>query len=579
MTFTPSDFALSIFRKRYALHEEETWQQAAERVANHVASAEQGSNIPKYNAAFSELLASNLFMPGGRIWYGAGRPKGQLLNCFVIPTSDSREGWGKTVSDMIVISGTGGGVGINGDPIRPRGTPISGSGGTATGSVSLFKVINAAGEVIKGGGGRRCALMLCLGLDHPDIQEFLDVKLDLKELNNANISVVFNENPEEFFKCVKKNKDLPLLHRGRQVGAFPAKTLWDKIIQNALKNGEPGILNGYYANKMSSVSYEYPLISTNPCGEIWLPAYGCCDLGALVLPRFLKEGKVDYGLLNSTISLAVRFLDDVLTVNNYPLPEIKETCNNERRIGLGIMGLSTMLLQMGIKYTSPEALEFVNKLMNYIKNSAYEASISLAQEKGPFAVYKKEEYLKTGFVKTLKPSLRSKIEKNGIRNCALLTIAPTGTTSICCDVDSGIEPAFGPAWLRRFYDGDQLKEEVVVHPLFKEKYLKGQDVSHFESAYNIKMRDHLEMQRICQRHIDNAVSKTINLPPGTSAEELSELYMEFLPELKGVTVYPEGSRENQPITPLSYEEALKHLDSEATGALGQDNCKDGVCEI
>lgn len=581
--YEPSGFALQIFRDRYAIHKEETWADACERVANTVCMAEDGEKMGEYRQAFAELLRGNLFMPGGRIWYGSGRPKGQLLNCFVVPTSDSREGWGKTTSDMIIISGTGGGLGLNGSPVRPRGTPISGSGGMATGSVSLFEIINAAGEVIKAGGGRRTALMLCLNLNHGDIKEFLDAKLDLKKLNNANISVVFDENPEDFFKLVKNGGDLPLMFRGKAVAHIPAREIWNKIIANALKNGEPGLLNGYLANKMSNVHYFAPLISTNPCGEIWLPAFGCCDLGALVLPRFLVEhdGKwdINWELMRHAVSMGVRFLDNVLTVNNYPLNEIREVCNTERRIGLGVMGLSTLLLRMGMKYNSPAALELVDKVMKFIKNAAYEYSVELAKEKGAFPKFDATQFMKSGFVKTLKPSIQDKIRQHGIRNCAMLTIAPTGTTSICCEVDSGIEPAFGPAWTRRFFRGDERMSEVVIHPLFKEMHQAGKNVSHFTSVYDLKMRDHFEMQRVCQRHIDNAVSKTVNVPPGTSAEELSDLYMEFFPDLKGVTVYPEGSRENQPITPMSIDEALKHLDATTDGATSADACKDGQCEI
>lgn len=581
MSYEPKGFAEEIFRKRYALHEHETWLEACERVGQHVAMAEAGENLPKYRDEFRKLLQGNLFMPGGRIWYGAGRPKGQLLNCFVVPTSDSREGWGQSTSDMIVISGTGGGLGMNGSPIRPRGQPVNGSGGSATGAVSLFKIINAAGEQIKAGGGRRTALMLCLNLDHGDIQEFLDAKLDRGELNNANISVVFNDNPEEFFARVRADEQLQLHFRGKVVGEVSAKAIWTKIIANALKNGEPGMLNGYLANRMSNVHYFAPLVSTNPCGEIWLPEYGCCCLGALVLPRFLlDDGAMDWDLLKSATALAVRFLDDVLTVNNYPLQAIKEVCTNERRVGLGVMGLATLLLRRGMRYNSPESLEFVDKVMNFIKNSAYEASIELAKEKGAFPKFEVEPFLKSGFAKTLKPSIRDAIRRHGIRNCALLTIAPTGTTSIVCDVDSGIEPAFGPGWERRWRDGrGEILTEVLIHPVFREMHLAGQNVNHFQSVYDLKMRDHFEMQRVCQRHIDNAVSKTVNVPPETSPEELSDLYMEFFPDLKGVTVYPQGSRENQPITPFGVDMALQHLDALGVGPTSLDACKDGKCDI
>jgi ribonucleoside-diphosphate reductase alpha chain len=250
-----------------------------------------------------------------------------------------------------------------------------------------------------------------------------------------------------------------------------------------------------------------------------------------------------------------------------------------RRIGLGVTGLDTMLMELGLKYNSSEALEYVDSLMNFVKNCAYEASIELAIEKGSFPAFDADKFLQGGFAKTLKPSIRAKIKKHGFRNAAVLTLPPVGTGSMVCDCDSGVEKSFGPAWERRFRDGDELKTEVVVHPIFKKKYLAGEDVSHFQTVWDISVRDHFEMQRVCQKHIDNAVSKTINLHPGTSEQELSELYMEYFPELKGVTVYPEGSREDQPITPLSIEEALKHLDSQAQGARGKDSCRDGVCDI
>jgi len=237
------------------------------------------------------------------------------------------------------------------------------------------------------------------------------------------------------------------------------------------------------------------------------------------------------------------------------------------------------LLQLGMKYNSVEALEFVDNLMNFIKNCAYEASIELAEEKGSFPMFDAEKFLKGGFIKTLKPSIRDGIRKKGIRNCALLTIAPVGTGSMVCNVDSGIEPSFGPGHKRTFRDGDELRSEIVVHPLFKEMFINGKDVSHFQSAYELKMRDHFEMQRVCQRHIDNAVSKTINVPPGTSEQELSDLYMEYLPELKGVTVYPEGSRENQPITPMTFEDVLPFINSTSEAALSGDACKDGSCDV
>jgi ribonucleoside-diphosphate reductase alpha chain len=963
--YSPTGFALDIFQKRYTIHEQETFGEACDRVARHISQAEPGESMAKFRSEFSDILSKNLFMPGGRIWYGSGRPKGNLLNCFVVPTADSREGWGKTTYDMIVISGTGGGVGTNYSPVRPRGSVINGSGGKATGAVSLMSGINAFGEVIKAGGGRRTALMMALNHNHGDIIEFLDAKLDQKQLNNANVSVIFDEDPEAFFDQVKKDLDIDLKFRGKAVGKVKARELWARIVKNALKGGEPGVLNGYFANKMNNVWGTTPLICTNPCfhpdtllstefglmragelagipgalnvvadsrvgkgnsldsaamgtvtlpstgvyltqvdapifrvttshgysvvatdehdfvttkgrkklkdlvvgdqlmlpsgdglfgpngsydeglvlgmfvgdgtsargqteseidafidvwesdfdslesvkravegvvgrepsingrqyscewikqgdgkfriggrrlaralarmsddgslgslknkvprsvftgsrefvagyiaglffadgtvnisghakgttvswrinqsnigllsdvqillsqfgvvsrtylrrseqdrlmpdgrggkamyrcrdnyelivnrpnlirlskkirlvgrkallvasaleargiecrrperyittvtgvdaagrsdvycltqpatnciisngivngqcGEIWLGAYESCCLGSIVLPRFVdSDGSMDWDELKRTVSLAVRFLDDVLTVNNYPLPEIKSTVTDLRRIGLGVMGVHDMLLMLGHRYNSAEGLEFVDKVEERIKNWSYEASIELAKEKGSFPMFNPEQFVKSGFVKTLKPSLREKIRRFGIRNCALLTIAPTGTTSMVADVTSGIEPMFAAAYKRRYQNNEVLTEEVVIHPLFKSFMDAGKSVEHFQGAHDISMRDHLEMQRTCQRHLDNACSKTINVPAGTSESELGELYMEYLPELKGVTVYPDGSRENQPLTPISLEEAVATYRS-ARVETEEGRCKSGVCSL
>jgi ribonucleoside-diphosphate reductase alpha chain len=422
--------------------------------------------------------------------------------------------------------------------------------------------------------------MFCLSLSHGDIVEFLDKKLDLNELNNANVSVVFDDNPEAFFDLVKKDHVWPLTFRGKQVGAIPARDLWHRIVSNALKGGEPGLLNGYLANKMSNIWYVEPLTSTNPCGEIWMSPYDCCCLGALVLPRFVVGGEVDWDQLKDVVKTGVRFLDNVLTVNTYPLPEIKAKCEQLRRIGLGVTGLHHMLLELGLTYNGPDGLEFVDNLMKKIKNWSYEASIELAKEKGAFPAFDTEKYLKSGFVKTLKPSIREAIRAHGIRNCALNTIAPTGTISMVCETSSGIEPIYAMAYERRFRKGDELAMEEVVDPMFKRFVMEGRDVLHFRGASDLSLRDHMEMQKVCQRHVDNAVSKTINLPYGTTAEELSEAYMEYFPDLKGVTVYPEGSRENQPLTPLPLTRAIELANGLTEGqTASQDACRSGVCDV
>jgi ribonucleoside-diphosphate reductase alpha chain len=423
-----------------------------------------------------------------------------------------------------------------------------------------MNMINSMGDELKAGGGRRVALMLSLDAEHQDLPEFLDAKLDLGRLNNANVSVVFNGDPAEWIED-------------------PAnKESWDKIVANSLKGGEPGLLNVGLANRMSNVSYWNKLVTSNPCGEIIMAPYECCCLGSLVLPRFVSDGAVDFGKLGKAVKTAVRFLDNVLSVNNYPLPIIEKTCNDVRRIGLGVMGLHDMLLLMGHKYSSPEGRNMVDMVMAFIKNEAYLASANLAEEKGAFPVYDSSQ--EAGFADTeLGTHFAASVMAKGLRNCAVLTIPPTGTTSMVAGVTSGIEPMFAPAYERRYFAPDNSQQmEVVFHPLFEEFLSGSKDVEHFEGAHDITPEDHLKMQTVCQKHVDNAVSKTINIPPGFPEEEFSSLLKRYLPQLKGITVYPEGSRENQPLTPIGLDDA-KAMRSDSVEATAIDTCKDGKCEI
>ncbi len=618
--FQPSGYSLEIFQKRYALHENETWDEACRRLSKHVSSAETSDKITKYEDLFYKELSSNRFMPGGRIWYGSGRSKGGLLNCFVIEPEDSREGWGKTVSDMIIISGLGGGVGLNFSKIRPRGANIRGTGGQATGAVSLMEIINAAGDVIKGGGGRRVALMECLNIDHPDLLEFLDKKCfklgktkkdlyeaflkfnprlksdesfckDLKEvlanekerkifyemvkatsdkvLQNANVSVVIPKGKQDdFIEAVKTDGDWKLSWRGEEFSTVKAKDIWKRLVDNAYESAEPGILNFDLAERMSNISYIEKISSTNPCGEIPMNKNSVCCLGAIVLPRFIDNEEFDWDKLAETINVAVRFLDNVLDVNIYPIPETKESSQKFRRIGLGVMGLHDTLLGLSYKYSSKEGLEFVDKLFDFIKRRAYEASCFLAAEKGSFPAFDFEGYSKSGFYQQLPKSAKSRIKHTGIRNCALLTIAPTGTTSIVSNVTSGVEPIFAYAYERRYYDQDEIKTALVFHDLFKKFTEEGKDTSHFESTYDLDVKDHLEIQKICQKHIDQAISKTINIPSGYNKSGLYDLLLEYLPYLKGITIYVDGSRGAAPLKSLTLEEANLKL-----------ACPNGVCEL
>lgn len=586
--FVLDDLGEKTFKRSYAFEENETWGMAAIRVAEHVAAAEEGEKRRKWFNRFRKEIESNRFMPGGRIWYGSGRPKAQLLNCFVVPISDSREGWGDYLRESLIISGTGGGVGTNFSPVRPFGSEVKGTGGHATGPVSVMRMDDAVGKELVAGGNRRMAKMWCLNINHPDVLEFLSCKLEDGNLSNGNISVVMNIDPTEFVRLVEEDGDLELEWSNRKSGkTIKARLLWDKIVDHAWLNGEPGVLNGFHANAMNNIYYHKPLISTNPCGEIWLESYGCCDLGHLVLPRFVVDGVVDWVGLEETVRVAVRFLDNVLTVNQYPLQKIKENCEEVRRIGLGVMGLHSMLLKMGIKYSSDEAIDFVDRLFAFIKNTAYDTSINLAIEKGPFPAFS-PEFCESGFMKTMKPALVRKVREYGIRNCALLTVAPTGTTGIVSGVSTGIEPLMAPVYWRTIVkDTDRkngnVKERILVVEPEYDQYPET-----VEGASDISVERHFMMQAVVQKHVDNAVSKTINLPNDYPIDALSDIWLEYLPQLKGTTFYRWGSRVDEPFSPVIMAEVEETLASTPEAMISRKSrtkeqntmdCISGACEV
>ena len=861
-------------------------------------------------------------------------------NCFVWTDDlDSREGWGDALRAVTIISGTGGGIGLNFSRVRPRGSAIRGTGGEATGAVSLMRCINAVCNELREGGGRRSALMFCLKYDHPDLMEFLEAKLDKGELSNANISVCIDD---AFLKLLDEKGEVIFRWQGEERGRIAAKDIWDKIVHNAWESGDPGVLNIGLANAMNTISYRHDLVSTNPsmpagtlvytsngvkkieqledqsfktrtpdgklvhavcrlssnnanmleidfggnrtlrstadhkwpvvdshgricriaagdlkkndkilshpnrslglcgnpdfteedgffvgyllgdgwislrnntvqnnryalgmvfgpnekylaerilvyvnnrkkrpstitqkdncwyiqttdqefieniidqfgfdidkngipssvwcsndnyvrgfidglfsadgsvsepnnvivltssrkgilediskllsfcgihgtyrfskafvsfpngksgtynrgdyrtqyideftnvftishntkkdklskmhsslrsqpidgqsyllvrnvrecgkekvwdisvdheqhifptaysytgnCGEIWMPPYDCCCLGAVNLHTHVIDGDVDWDLLEETVAMSVRFLDDVLDQNNYPMSIIQETCQKYRRIGLGVMGLHDMLLELGLKYSSKAAREVVDKVMDFVKKQAYHASITLAIEKGSFHAFDVDQHIKTGFVKKCLPRRHHRlIKEHGLRNCALLTIAPTGTISIVAGCSSGIEPLFQPVYQRRFNkhkdmhdDGERDRAvEVVVHPLLKQFLESRKSTKHFQGAHDIVPEAHLAMQAICQRHIDNSISKTVNLPTDHPVEQLSKEMRQYISELKGITVYRDGSKGESPLVPVPLSEAKQHLGRMEEEAAVND-CPSGVCEI
>ena len=605
-----NDLGQEIFLSRYAYPGETKWQERAKAIARTVAAAETDEDKVVVERTFYEAISSGDFIPGGRIIFGSGRSGGKhnLLNCFVIIPEDTVDSIGKTIQDMYKISCAGGGIGFNVSKIRPKGDNIGTVSNSAPGSVSVLKMINEVGEHVKSGKNRRTALMGILNITHPDLLEFLHVKLDNGELENFNISVAitnrfieavqldepwyFTFNNKEYHNYLLtatntkgEQRELSVIaldevdaikraegfHREDWTETFEvimrkdimAKWLWDRIWTNAVDSGDPGIYNIDLANSYTNVSYFEDLPSTNPCGEISLPSYGNCCLGNLNLANMvLPDGSdVDWKRLAKTVRTGIRFLDDVLTVNHFPTPECKEVGHRSRRIGLGVMGLHYMLINLGLVYGSEKCLEFLERLFATIRDESYKTSIYLARDKAPFPAFDRDKYLSESFAKTLPIRIRHYIRKFGIRNAVMLTIPPTGTISMLLGVSSGIEPIFSAMYNRRYRQGNIWKEQLVVDPLFKEYYLDGKNLDAFVGAYDVDPEDHMKVQATIQHYIDSCISKTINLPADFESKNMIDQALEFAPYLKGMTIYKAGSKGNEPLQaiPLTEENVKKYM--------------------
>lgn len=595
---------LKIFEQRYSYPGELSYADRSRSMAKHMAACENDEVKEKWFDRFYEVLNTGDLVPGGRIIFGAGRTKQNLLNCYAIEPEDSVESIGKTIQDMYRISCGGGGVGFNFSKIRPRGDDIGNIKNSCPGSVSVMKMLNEIGEHVKAGKNRRTALMSELNVDHPDLLEFLHVKLDRKELNNFNISVAITD---EFIRACENDKDWhfkfnnkdyfvyevdrvspngnteklriialdedDVAGRGKQHFLdhpddqfiniikinYKALELWNRLWINAVESGEPGIFNLSLTNRFTNVSYFLKMNQTNPCGEIPLESYANCCLGHINLVNMLAEDNkdVDWRRLARTIRAAVRFLDNVLTVNHYPIPECKIAGERSRRIGLGTMGLHHMLIKLGIKYGSDKCLEFLDRLYATIRNEAYLASMYLAQEKGSFPEFDSKKFLDEEFARELPARVRMLIKENGIRNALLLTAAPTGTISMVHNTSTGIEPIFAPIYKRKYREGNTWREALVLDPLFKEALENDQDASHIVGAYDVTPEQHMAVQAVIQRYIDNSISKTINLPKDANKEpdKIAKMALKFAPYLKGITVYRAESRGQEPLeaVPLTAE--------------------------
>ncbi len=562
-----------VFLDRYALKDKdgqllehetpEMWR----RVARGIAKQEKKEVRKDWEEKFYEVMEDFKFVPGGRILSGAGTDyQVTYFNCFVIPSpKDSREGIVESLKQLIEIQSRSGGVGLNLSSLRPNGARVKKVNGTSSGPVTWAGLFSyATHDVVQQGGTRRGATMLMLWDWHPDIEEFITVKQDLSKINGANLSVCVSD---EFMEAVKKDGDWDLVYpdlddprydakwdgdlegwkkMGGKVKVYKtikARDLWNLICEAAWKSAEPGLHFLGRSNKRSNTWYFEKLIATNPCGEQPLGGWAVCNLGAMNLSAYVKDGAFDFVNFGKDVKVAMRFMDNVIDSTYYFFPENEKVAKDIRRTGLGIMGIADALIKMKIRYGSEESLPVIKKIFETLRNNAYESSTEIAKEKGSFPKFIKDKYLKGYHIKALPKSLRDKISKNGIRNAVLLTIAPTGTTSLLAGVSSGIEPVYEFTFIRR----DRTGEHMMYHPLFeqwKNENPEADKPEYFASANDLTPLEHTVVQAIAQEYIDSSISKTVNAPNSHTIDDVKTLYMSAYDlGLKGVTYMRDGSRE------------------------------------
>jgi len=556
--YKEDDLGRSVLEMKYLAPGEKNPWELWKRQAKALASAEKTPELQKkWEAAFFEALKNFKFVPGGRIMHGAGREDitTTLNNCYVVGIKDDSI---KSIYDCIVQEAMtykyGGGCGHDLSVLRPSGDEILGTGGNSCGPVGFMNLFSENTNTIAQ-HGRRGANMQTLRVDHPDIEIFIEIKTgDVDMVKYSNISVLLTD---DFMDAVQSDSDYDLHWGGKIYTTVKAKELWMKIIEHAHASAEPGLLFWDTMTKYHNAEYCSPLVSTNPCAEQPLPDGGCCNLGALNLERFVdQDGNFDFDGFKETTAIGARFLDNVIDYNldRHALEEQKQNAMNDRRVGLGILGLGDMLVKMGIKYDSDEALETIGKIMEIHRNTAYETSIDLAKEKGQFPNFDWDGYSQSLFIQDLPKELQTKIKNNGIRNCTLTTVAPTGSGAIVARVTSGVEPIFATSYKRKVKKNDSLGKEfdtfTVYHPVVQEMFGTDENLPEYVvTAHNVDPYFRVKMQGVVQRYIDSSISSTVNLPEETTVETVADIYMTaYKANLKGITVYREGSREGILIT-------------------------------
>ncbi len=555
-----------VFIEKYALKDlkmnllEKTPEQMWKRVAKAISDVEKENN-ELWNEKFYKVLKDFRFVPGGRILATAGDPfrRKTPFNCYVSAIrDDSIEAIFTALYESARTYSWGGGWGTDLSTLRPRGAIVHNAASHSTGAVSFMNLFSEVTGTI-GQDGRRGALMLMIRVDHPDAPEFITVKNDPERRNVrfANISLKITD---EFMKAVENDEDFTLRFENDVVSKMErkvkARDLWNKIVKNAWSCAEPGVLFWDRIKSESPSEYFAPLVATNPCGEIPLEDGGACCLGSINLTKFVKEpftekASLDWGKLDETVRTATRFLDDVIEygLDRQPLEIQRKAAENGRRIGLGTMGLADMLAMLRMRYDTPESIDFLDKLFDRIKNVSYQESTLIAREKGSFKAFNLSKHMKNPFVQRLWKKTRDMIRENGLRNVTLLSIAPTGSISAMAGVTSGIEPMFAFSYTRRSESLSQ-KEFKVYHPLVK-KYMEEFNIEneddlpdYFVSAHEVNPYYRVKLQGTIQKHVDNAISSTINLPNNASQETISDIYMQaWKAGCKGITVYRDGSRD------------------------------------
>ena len=550
-----SDFPMAISQQiwdmKYRLKDqngtflEQTVQDTWRRIAKALSEVE--TEPKKWETIFYNALTDFKFLPAGRITAGSGTKRNvTLFNCFVMGViPDSMSGIFDMLKEAALTMQQGGGIGYDFSTIRPKGSLVKGIAADASGPVSFMDVWDSMCRTIMSAGSRRGAMMATMRCDHPDIEEFIAAKSDSQKLRMFNLSVLVTD---AFMEAVKKGEDWKLIYNNKVYSVIKAADLWDQIMRATYNFAEPGVIFIDRINETNNLSYCETITATNPCGEQPLPPYGACLLGSINLAKlvehpFNKNAYLDVSQLEDLVSTAVRMMDNVIEVSQFPLEAQKLEAKNKRRIGLGVTGLADALLMVGLRYGSDEAVKKTEKWMKTIARSAYNASINLAEEKGAFPLFDPEKFIVSGNMIQMDEDVKKAVNKFGIRNALLTSIAPTGTISLYAgNVSSGIEPVFAYSYTRKVLqnDGSHVEEEVVDYAvqLWRDKFGNAPFPDFFVSAQNLTPADHVKMQAAAQKWVDSSISKTINCPEDISFDDFKEVYIQaYDTGCKGCTTY------------------------------------------